>query len=745
LQLERHLAALKTEGVIETWTFRDIDAGAEWRQAINANLEAADIVLLLVSSAFLASDYCVNIEMKRALERHARNDCIVVPIILRPCDWRTSAFAHLQPLPKAAKPVTTWRNRDNAWTSAVLGLRHIADRKQEPSALESPSDIPAMDLRPPLYTAITTHATSGASVVTKGERPRILNVALGPIGLEFDLTNPNHCEMAIHTVSVKVVQFEAACLIRAIPYMCLGKIRRYKCRVGSSVGQLYGCSLDEADADYIKLASGELERFEISVDASAMGAYMLAVSVRYSVAGTVGDLLFGESQQVVFMGRSDTDEHLGHLQRALVGDDTVTREQAVMELCELWEDRYSQEHVKVAKMLNQSSAVALLVEALENNDGVVRRRAAQALGDLRVIASVPTLINCLRSGRLTYAAAEALATIGAQALQQTAELFHDSNPAIRALAVRAMARAGPEAIVCLRPCLHDLDENVRRETADILGTIGGDDGIAALLVLLEDVAPNVRMAAAKQLGRLAATSAAVPLRSSLLGGNVAAADALGQLRPPDVCSLLLALQQPNVAVRLAAVDALGDLAWLFTERGGSALPTELLMSTRSSIISGLKEAVSDDAAEVSRASVTALAMIGVFAGAELIGALSSGDLEIRRIAYNALAKLRSAVLPELVNAVHTSDDLDDSLYRLLYNLGAQARYALQATAHACAVSDSDRVVTILARLNADTNSRNDTAARIGKATCTNCSALILPDTAKRTGGVCKPCYNRDRL
>jgi hypothetical protein len=56
-ELEIHLSALKRQGVIETWHDRRIGAGKEFDPAISEHLESADIILLLVSPYFIASDY----------------------------------------------------------------------------------------------------------------------------------------------------------------------------------------------------------------------------------------------------------------------------------------------------------------------------------------------------------------------------------------------------------------------------------------------------------------------------------------------------------------------------------------------------------------------------------------------------------------------------------------------------------------------------------------------------------------
>jgi tetratricopeptide (TPR) repeat protein len=118
---------LQREGIIKPWHDRQITGGREWAGEIDKNLEAADIILLLVSPDFLASDYCNDIEMCRALERHAEGKARVIPIILRPADWQTASFGKLQCLPKRAQAVTEWRSKDKAFLDIARGIRRAAN------------------------------------------------------------------------------------------------------------------------------------------------------------------------------------------------------------------------------------------------------------------------------------------------------------------------------------------------------------------------------------------------------------------------------------------------------------------------------------------------------------------------------------------------------------------------------------------------------------------------------------------
>ncbi len=122
-ELEEHLALLRLQGLIAVWDDRDIVPGVELTKEISTQLEAADLVLLLVSASFLASEYCYSIEMSEALERHNAGSARVVPIVVRPCLWAHAPFSKLQLLPRNGRPVTKWRNRDEAWIDVAAGLR----------------------------------------------------------------------------------------------------------------------------------------------------------------------------------------------------------------------------------------------------------------------------------------------------------------------------------------------------------------------------------------------------------------------------------------------------------------------------------------------------------------------------------------------------------------------------------------------------------------------------------------------
>ena len=126
-ELEEALALLKRQGYIVGWHDRRIGAGEEWKGQLDKNLEEAQIILLLISPSFLASDYCYDIETKRALDRHDKGEATVIPVLLRPVDWEGAPFARLQGLPIDLRPVTTWTNKDEAFKNIAQGIRRAIE------------------------------------------------------------------------------------------------------------------------------------------------------------------------------------------------------------------------------------------------------------------------------------------------------------------------------------------------------------------------------------------------------------------------------------------------------------------------------------------------------------------------------------------------------------------------------------------------------------------------------------------
>lgn len=122
-ELEKHLSALKRQGLIDTWHDRRILAGQEFDDEINRNFETADIILLLVSPDFIASDYCYNVEVSGAIDRHNAGKVKLIPIILRPCDWHDLPFGRILAATKDGKPITHFPSYDDGFLEVVTAIK----------------------------------------------------------------------------------------------------------------------------------------------------------------------------------------------------------------------------------------------------------------------------------------------------------------------------------------------------------------------------------------------------------------------------------------------------------------------------------------------------------------------------------------------------------------------------------------------------------------------------------------------
>jgi len=120
-----------TQDAVSVWHYGDLLPGAQWESEIERELNTADVILLLISPAFMASDYCWSKEMQWAIARHSIGEARVIPLLLKPTPgWETTPLGALQALPTMAKPITTWNNRDQAFANIAKGINTVIQQTQ---------------------------------------------------------------------------------------------------------------------------------------------------------------------------------------------------------------------------------------------------------------------------------------------------------------------------------------------------------------------------------------------------------------------------------------------------------------------------------------------------------------------------------------------------------------------------------------------------------------------------------------
>lgn len=125
-EFDKQMSVFKQQFDISIWNQNSIFAGSEYMQETHRYINEADVILLFVSADFLAhvtSGLSQNI-IQQALQRHRRHEALVIPILLRPVDWKMDGFSDLKPLPSNGLSVTRWPNREEAYVDIVDGIRH---------------------------------------------------------------------------------------------------------------------------------------------------------------------------------------------------------------------------------------------------------------------------------------------------------------------------------------------------------------------------------------------------------------------------------------------------------------------------------------------------------------------------------------------------------------------------------------------------------------------------------------------
>ncbi|HEU5228176.1 MAG TPA: FxSxx-COOH system tetratricopeptide repeat protein [Ktedonobacteraceae bacterium] len=126
-QLRNHLSAMRLQGLIDLWYDSEISPGSNARDIVRSHISTADIIVLLISADFFASDQCARMEMPYALEQSATRAAHVVPVLLRPIEWSGLPLEKHSPLPPDGRPVSTWENLDTALKEVAQGIRRIVE------------------------------------------------------------------------------------------------------------------------------------------------------------------------------------------------------------------------------------------------------------------------------------------------------------------------------------------------------------------------------------------------------------------------------------------------------------------------------------------------------------------------------------------------------------------------------------------------------------------------------------------
>lgn len=269
--LQKHLTGLKHQGLIDTWHDRRINAGDEFENVIDQHLNEAQVILLLVSADFIASRYCYEVEMTRALERHQADEARVIPVILRPCDWKDMPFGKLLAVPQDGKPIKSWPDIDEAFLDVVKQIKTVLPKHNPTSMVLEVPPMPT-GIGPQVVNRPRSGNLTVRKVFSEADKDDFLERSYAYIGAYFEnslteLENRNS-ELSTRCRKVNETQFTAV-VYRG------GRIAS-QCKI--SLGGTWGRSITFSYAD--QMGDNSMNE-SLSVDADDQHLFLRALGIAH--------------------------------------------------------------------------------------------------------------------------------------------------------------------------------------------------------------------------------------------------------------------------------------------------------------------------------------------------------------------------------------------------------------------------------------------------------------------------------
>lgn len=209
--LRRHLAPLKTAGLIKDWSNDEIVPGARREDVIKRHLDESDIVILLVSADYLADEDCQK-QVEVALRRQVKFGVAVIPVVIRSVLWEHSPLAGLSALPKD-RPVRSYKETDQAWVEVAEGIRRVI--MELGGSTKTGSPLPVPELRAVAAMTAWDQIHVGVLVTTREEFRELHREILQDSSIEV-LRSPDAQEV--------YYQFQLAGSAAARPYNCIAML-----------------------------------------------------------------------------------------------------------------------------------------------------------------------------------------------------------------------------------------------------------------------------------------------------------------------------------------------------------------------------------------------------------------------------------------------------------------------------------------------------------------------------------------
>jgi hypothetical protein len=385
-----HLEVLRAAGAIATWHDGRLAPGEDWQATIDRELRAADIVVLLISANFLASKSCQELELAPALNRWRQRQVLIIPVIVRACDWEASAIASLQVLPAQAKPIATWPHPDDAWLEVTRKIRVAAI---DPAVPKASHDVDHLVIAPggtsmrrsPSggVSESSTPATSPSHPPPTTERPRAFEY---DVALSFAGEDRGHAEAIAELLKDRGVRvfydlFEQAALWGKDLYQHLQTVYRDQARfcvifVSAAYAKKLWTRHELQQAQARALTENAEYILPVRLDQTALPGLNFTIGYldgRAYDATTIVDMLLKKLMEPVRL--------MVDIRAGLADQSPEARARALLHVA----------HTKDSSFLDD---VMWLV--LTDPEAVVRERAAWVLDNLRDMRAKEVLLQALR-------------------------------------------------------------------------------------------------------------------------------------------------------------------------------------------------------------------------------------------------------------------------------------------------------------------------------------------------------------
>ena len=126
-EISEQLKVLEKHKILKLWCDRDIGPGKKWYDEIDRYLQSAKVAVLIISASFLSSDFVLNEELPKLLDRNEQEGMHLIPVLVSDCAWQAVPWLRdLQIRPKDGKPIAEFRKAQRQHELANIA-REISD------------------------------------------------------------------------------------------------------------------------------------------------------------------------------------------------------------------------------------------------------------------------------------------------------------------------------------------------------------------------------------------------------------------------------------------------------------------------------------------------------------------------------------------------------------------------------------------------------------------------------------------